>query len=249
MRIPMFKAFLATALLFAGCPIDIEGNEPGECSDDADNDSDGLFDCDDPDCAGASVCDGADDDAGDDDAGDDDAADDDAGDDDAGADDASDDDASDDDASDDDASDDDVSDDDSGDDDTSIIPVVPSMVFTVPSGSLAGNHVYDDLVECGLELDFVGWRIIGHEGGAMMDLRLWTVTQIPPGTHEDVDFGVIWSAPPWSGSRMNGGADCFIDIVGGHPSHAGTFQCASVMMSDGGPDEAVDIVDGAFLCP
>ncbi|MBI5490779.1 MAG: DUF1566 domain-containing protein [Deltaproteobacteria bacterium] len=33
-----------------------EGDEPGECSDDADNDRDGLFDCADPGCAGAPYC-------------------------------------------------------------------------------------------------------------------------------------------------------------------------------------------------
>ena len=33
-----------------------EGDEPGECEDKADNDRDSLFDCDDPDCAGAPVC-------------------------------------------------------------------------------------------------------------------------------------------------------------------------------------------------
>ncbi|MCB9670097.1 MAG: hypothetical protein H6734_11540 [Alphaproteobacteria bacterium] len=33
-----------------------EGDDPGECSDDADNDRDGLFDCDDDDCAGAAAC-------------------------------------------------------------------------------------------------------------------------------------------------------------------------------------------------
>ena len=33
-----------------------EGTEPGDCSDDADNDADGLFDCDDSGCSGASVC-------------------------------------------------------------------------------------------------------------------------------------------------------------------------------------------------
>ncbi len=34
----------------------LEGDEPGDCSDGADNDADGLFDCDDPDCAGSSDC-------------------------------------------------------------------------------------------------------------------------------------------------------------------------------------------------
>ena len=34
----------------------IEGTESGDCSDAADNDADGLFDCLDPDCAGAPVC-------------------------------------------------------------------------------------------------------------------------------------------------------------------------------------------------
>jgi subtilase family serine protease len=33
-----------------------EGDDPGECSDDADNDRDGLYDCDDPDCAGSPDC-------------------------------------------------------------------------------------------------------------------------------------------------------------------------------------------------
>jgi hypothetical protein len=47
-----------------------EGDDAGECADDADNDRDGLFDCDDPDCEGASNCVGDDDD--DDDASDDD---------------------------------------------------------------------------------------------------------------------------------------------------------------------------------
>jgi hypothetical protein len=34
----------------------VEGQAAGECSDDADNDGDGLFDCNDDDCAGASAC-------------------------------------------------------------------------------------------------------------------------------------------------------------------------------------------------
>ncbi len=33
-----------------------EGDQPGECDDAADNDIDGLFDCDDPDCSGAPIC-------------------------------------------------------------------------------------------------------------------------------------------------------------------------------------------------
>ena len=32
---------------------DAEGDEEGECSNDADEDEDGLYDCDDPDCAGS----------------------------------------------------------------------------------------------------------------------------------------------------------------------------------------------------
>jgi hypothetical protein len=34
----------------------VEGTEAGDCEDNADNDADGLFDCDDPGCAGSSVC-------------------------------------------------------------------------------------------------------------------------------------------------------------------------------------------------
>ncbi|MGB0590184.1 MAG: hypothetical protein ACPGU1_10935 [Myxococcota bacterium] len=37
-------------------PGDYEGDEPGECSDGADNDQDQAFDCDDPGCAGAPIC-------------------------------------------------------------------------------------------------------------------------------------------------------------------------------------------------
>ena len=40
--------------------VEREGDDPGECDDGADNDSDGLFDCDDDDCAGAPVCGGGD---------------------------------------------------------------------------------------------------------------------------------------------------------------------------------------------
>jgi len=53
---------LLLVVALVGCPPDPEGNEPGECTDDADNDSDGLFDCDDPDCQGSDACAGDDDD-------------------------------------------------------------------------------------------------------------------------------------------------------------------------------------------
>ena len=67
---PRTLCLLLAVLVLAGCPTgddddavqDFEGDDPGECSDDADNDQDGLFDCDDPDCAGADACDGVDDD-------------------------------------------------------------------------------------------------------------------------------------------------------------------------------------------
>ena len=36
----------------------IEGTEPGDCEDGADNDADGLFDCADPSCAASPLCDG-----------------------------------------------------------------------------------------------------------------------------------------------------------------------------------------------
>lgn len=41
----------------------IEGDEAGECNDGADNDQDGLFDCNDDDCDGSPVCGGSDGDA------------------------------------------------------------------------------------------------------------------------------------------------------------------------------------------
>ena len=83
---------LLLGLAFASC---VKETEPEtECADATDNDLDGLYDCDDPDCAGLADCPGAeDDDTGDDDTGDDDAEDDDTSDDDASDDDTGDDDS------------------------------------------------------------------------------------------------------------------------------------------------------------
>ena len=67
------KAFLVVilsilvAFFVSGCDDgeeeEIEGDDAGECSDEADNDRDGLFDCDDDDCHDSPACDGADGDA------------------------------------------------------------------------------------------------------------------------------------------------------------------------------------------
>lgn len=48
------------ATLGAKAPVGLEGDEPGECSDGADNDGDGAFDCDDDGCADDPHCGGAD---------------------------------------------------------------------------------------------------------------------------------------------------------------------------------------------
>lgn len=55
----MTVRFLLAALFLVGCPgpSRIEGTEPGDCSDGADNDADGAFDCDDSSCRGAPACD------------------------------------------------------------------------------------------------------------------------------------------------------------------------------------------------
>jgi hypothetical protein len=56
-------------LLSLSCASDVvEGQNPGDCTDGADNDEDGMFDCADPDCVPAPACAGDDDDTvGDDD--------------------------------------------------------------------------------------------------------------------------------------------------------------------------------------
>lgn len=59
---PSSTSWSASGMLFvwllfpAGCGTEREGDDAGECADDADNDRDGLFDCDDSDCAGAEAC-------------------------------------------------------------------------------------------------------------------------------------------------------------------------------------------------
>lgn len=59
----MTRRFLTAVLMVSACvcacgddDARIEGTEPGDCSDGADNDADGLFDCNDPGCAGAPAC-------------------------------------------------------------------------------------------------------------------------------------------------------------------------------------------------
>ncbi len=66
-RTPRVQARLAIAmralvvpLALAGCIPRGEGTEPGDCTDGADNDRDGLFDCDDDGCAGSPDCEEAD---------------------------------------------------------------------------------------------------------------------------------------------------------------------------------------------
>jgi len=65
----LLSSLLAIALMLFAQACDtnhIEGHNPGECTDGSDNDGDGLFDCDDPDCSGAPDClDADDDDSGD----------------------------------------------------------------------------------------------------------------------------------------------------------------------------------------
>jgi hypothetical protein len=54
---------LLSGLMLAACA-NVEGDAVGECSDGADNDRDGRFDCQDPDCFGSPACAGDDDDSG-----------------------------------------------------------------------------------------------------------------------------------------------------------------------------------------
>ena len=52
-----FTATLAAVVLTCACSAPVyEGDDPGECSDAADNDLDGLFDCNDQDCFNAPAC-------------------------------------------------------------------------------------------------------------------------------------------------------------------------------------------------
>ena len=53
---------LSLLFVVSGCDVDVEGDEPGECSDGTDNDQDGAADCEDSGCAVDVACTGADDD-------------------------------------------------------------------------------------------------------------------------------------------------------------------------------------------
>lgn len=62
--IPLTLTLVLAVAFAAGCmdvtiheAPDAEGDDPGECSDDADNDGNGLYDCEDPACAGSEACD------------------------------------------------------------------------------------------------------------------------------------------------------------------------------------------------
>lgn len=52
----LFVAFAALAVLSGCAEPRTEGTQPGDCSDGADNDADGQFDCMDSDCAGSPPC-------------------------------------------------------------------------------------------------------------------------------------------------------------------------------------------------
>ncbi|MBJ93895.1 MAG: hypothetical protein CMP23_05395 [Rickettsiales bacterium] len=58
-RLPIATLNIALLSLLWACSAepDAEGNEPGECSDGADNDVDSFYDCDDPGCFAAPACD------------------------------------------------------------------------------------------------------------------------------------------------------------------------------------------------
>jgi len=63
----LLSAFVALIAVQLSCStVAIEGQNVGECTDGADNDEDGLFDCVDPDCIPAPACAGDDDDDDDD---------------------------------------------------------------------------------------------------------------------------------------------------------------------------------------
>jgi hypothetical protein len=57
-RVLLAASMLAFALACGGGAKQVlaEGDEPGECEDGADNDRDGVFDCDDSECKGAPAC-------------------------------------------------------------------------------------------------------------------------------------------------------------------------------------------------
>ena len=148
-------------LLGVGLPTCIKETDPeSECGDEKDNDLDGLYDCDDPDCAGVGECPGT---PGDDDTADDDTADDDTADDDSGDDDSGDDDSGDDDSGDDDTGDDD----DVADDDTTVTGagVVFNEVMRKPTvvADAAGEwfELYNDSVQ---DMNLVDCLI--HDDGA-----------------------------------------------------------------------------------
>ena len=136
-RVSRFFALGCVVLLFSACtlsrgddddataPALYEGDEPGECTDGADNDQDGLFDCNDEGCQGSPDCDGTGDDDDDDDDDDDTSGDDDDDDDDT--------------SGDDDDDDDDSADDDDDDDDTSGGTATLSGRITTSVSPVAGN--------------------------------------------------------------------------------------------------------------
>ena len=55
LEVPMRRTLFPVLFLISACTSP-EGVEPGDCADALDNDGDGLYDCDDPDCSGAPDC-------------------------------------------------------------------------------------------------------------------------------------------------------------------------------------------------
>ncbi len=154
--------------------------------------------------------------------------------------------------------DDDVADDDDDvADDDDAIPAQPGVVFTIPSGHLAGTYEYLAEGYCD-EYQYQGGSsiiIAGSEDGWWETGFEFVLEQFPAANELITwDQYMYWWVETWGEddwAYAEGGPDCWVETgPEPWPHNTGYFECGEMWFGEG--DHALfsfEIVDGAFRCP
>ncbi len=143
--------------------------------------------------------------------------------------------------------DDDVTDDDDDDDDS--LPAQPGIVFTVPSGDLAGTYEYYENAFCG---DYAGELLLFASPNHNYEIgfELLAYQQPQPNDHMTWQFGIYWwDHEDWAWG--DGGPHCTFDTgPEAWPHTTGFFECEELYYEPQfGPAFTFQITDGAVRCP
>ena len=135
------------------------------------------------------------------------------------------------------------------DDDDDSLPNQPGIVFTIPSGDLAGDYEYFSHPFCG-EWDEALLLSATEDGDWNPGLELYLYEVPQPNDHITWEFGIyLWDDEDWGWG--DGGPHCTFDTgPESWPHTTGFFECAELYYEpEFGPGFMFEIVDGAVRCP